>query len=149
MSRSRIENKNVIFEKLFFILLHFLVFWGRIFLQNRCVRKVQKCMFLAVFFVSRNSHEKKEHAVELAMFSSRQYAGLIHFARKIPIHCVRIASGGIKIQKTYHFCRFWVEWAENIRFFAHSTQKLQKPFVFCIFMPPDAAHPTTGGSTGC
>ena len=78
----------------------FLVFLGRIFLQNCCVRKVQKYTgFWRFFFVSRNSHEKKEHAVEHAIFSSRQYAGLIHFARKIPTHFVRIASSGIKMPK--------------------------------------------------
>ena len=107
MSRSRIENKSVIFEKLFFILLHFWGVFGPDFFAKSLRSKIAKTYrFLAVFFVSRNSHEKKEHAVEHAIFSSRQYAGLIHFARKIPIHFVRIASGGIKMQKHMVFAVF-------------------------------------------
>ena len=61
-----------------------LVFLGRIFLQNNCVRKWKNIQVFRIFFVWMNSHEKKEHAVEHAMFSYRQLAGLINFARKFP-----------------------------------------------------------------
>ena len=74
------KNKNVIFEKLFFTLLYFWGVFGRDFFAKLLRAKMAKtCRFLVVFSVLRDSHEETEHAVEQAIFSSHQYAGLIIF----------------------------------------------------------------------
>ena len=148
MSRSRIENKNVIFEKLFSYTAPFFGAFGPDFFAKSLRSKSAKIYrVLAVFFFSKNSHEKKEHAVEHAIFSSRHYAGLIHFARKIPIHFVRTASGGKNMQKTYGFCSFWVEWAKTIGFLHIQFQSCKNHMFFAFLchrtqpIQPQVAQP--------
>ena len=103
--------KTSFLKNYFFILLHFFGVFGVDFFAKLLRFKMDKTYrCLADFFVLRSSREEKEHAVEQAIFSSRQYAGLTFFFHPGPLrpstktprmHLVRVASGGVKMQKTY------------------------------------------------
>ena len=106
---------------------------GRVFFAKSLRSKSAKTYrLLAVFFVSRNSHEKKGACSRACYLFISPVCGSDSFCTKNP-HILR------------QDCVRWHNNANNIWFFAHSTQKLQKPYVFCIFMPPDAILPKCMG----
>ena len=84
LSRSRLKNKNVIFEKLFFYTALFFGVFRQDFFSKLPRSKIDKTYrFLAIFLILMNSHEKTKHSVEQAIISSRQYAGPNYFVQAV------------------------------------------------------------------
>ena len=82
--RSRLKNKNVIFEKLFFYTALFFGVFRQDFFSKLPRSETDKTYrFLAIFLILMNSHEKTKHSVEQAIISSRQYAGPNYFVQAV------------------------------------------------------------------
>ena len=134
MSRSRIENKSVIFEKLFFYTAPFFwCFWAGFFCK---IAAFENCKNIQVFggFLCFEEQSREKGACSRAcyLFIS-PVCGSDSFRTKNTHTFRQDCVQWHKNAKNIWFCSFWVEWAKNRLFFFTFNSTAAKTICFVHF----------------